>query len=204
MEEAVADKMFEEALAAVGDRANWADIDRAKTWRELDEQTFLGEYCWVVFAARFNVSIVERCFGELQEVFKQFEPDALSRMRRVPIEALPIRHEQKANCFLKGAKLVHKTGWSDFKARLEGAAERDIEEGINALTVLPWIKDVTKYHLAKNIGLADVAKPDVHLEWCAEHCSAKSVDELVAYLASKYEMTEHKVDAVLWEWRRVR
>ena len=201
MEEAVADKMFEEALAAVGDDADWADIDRAKTWQELDEQTFLGEYCWVVFASGFKVAVVEKHFGELQEVFKQFEPDAVGRMGHVPLEALPIRHEGKARGFLEGAKLIHKTGWSDFKTRLEDAAARDVEEGIDALTVLPYIKGVTKYHLAKNIGLADVAKPDVHLMWCKEHCAAESVDELVAYLASKYQMSKHKVDAVLWQWR---
>lgn len=186
--------MFEEALASVGDRANWADIDRSKTWRSLDEKTFLTAYCWVVFATRFNVSILEGHFGELQKAFKDFEPDAVSRMRRVRPETLPIRHKTKADGFLAGAKLVHKVGWSDFKATLK-------REGIDALKVLPWIKDVTKYHLAKNIGLADVAKPDVHLKWCAKHCAAE-VDELVAYLASEYQMTEHKVDAVLWEWRR--
>lgn len=197
MKKKVANEMFEEALAAVGDGADWADIDRAQTWRDLDAQTFLAEYCWVVFAAGFKVSILEGHFGELRKTFKEFEPDAVARMRRVRVEKLPIRHENKANGFLKGAKLVHKAGWSDFKARLE-------EEGIDALKVLPWIKDVTKYHLAKNIGLADVAKPDVHLKWCAERCAAKSVDELVAHLARKYKMTEHKVDAVLWEWRRGR
>ena len=187
--------MFEKALVAVGDGADWADIDRTKTWQKLDEQTFLAEYCWVVFAAGFRVSILEERFGELREAFKQFEPKAIARMRRLRLETLPIRHKNKAEGFMKGAKLVHKAGWSNFKARLE-------EEGMDALKVLPWIKDVTKYHLAKNIGLADVAKPDVHLRWCAEHCAAESVDELVAYLAHKFQATEHKVDAVLWEWRR--
>lgn len=197
MKKRVAKKMFEEALAAVGDEADWADIDQAKTWRDLDEKTFLGEYCWVVFAAGFNVSILSGKFGELQRAFKEFEPAAVARMRPIRREKLPIRHQVKADGFLRGAKLVHKVGWSDFKTRVE-------EEGVDALKVLPWIKDVTKYHLAKNIGLADVAKPDVHLKWCAEHCAAKSVDELAAYLAREYQMTEHKVDAVLWEWRRVR
>ena len=197
MKKIVAKQMFDEALEAVGDQADWADIDQAETWRNLDEQTFLGQYCWVVFAAGFKVSTLEKHFDELRAVFKQFEPDAVARMRPVRLEKLPIRHKSKADGFLKGAKLVHKEGWSDFKARLE-------EDGLDALKVLPWIKDVTKYHLAKNIGLVDAAKPDVHLKWCAEHCAAE-VDELVAYLAKQYpRMTEHKVDAVLWEWRRTR
>ena len=149
MKKRVAKKMFEEALAAVGDEADWADIDQAKTWRDLNEKTFLGEYCWVVFAAGFNVSILSGKFGELQRAFKEFEPAAVARMRPIRREKLPIRHQVKADGFLRGAKLVHKVGWSDFKTRVE-------EEGVDALKVLPWIKDVTKYHLAKNIGLADV------------------------------------------------
>lgn len=163
-------------LAEVGDSADWADIDRAKTWRDLDEKAFLAEYCWVVFAAGFKVSILEEKFEELQKVFKQFEPDAVARMRSIRLETLPIRHENKANGFLKGAKLVHKAGWDDFKEGLAKHAAKDANDGIDALDalkVLPWIGDVTKYHLAKNIGLADVAKPDVHLEWCATHCAAE-------------------------------
>ena len=196
MKKRVAKQMFDEALAAVGNQADWADIDQAETWRNLDEQTFLGAYCWVVFSTGFGVSIVEKHFEKLQEVFKQFKPDAVARMRPVRPEKLPIANKRKADGFLKGAKLVHKTGWSDFKRTCE-------EGGDDALKVLPWIGDETKRHLAKNIGLVDAPKPDRHLKWCTERCAAE-VDELVAYLAKEYQMTEHKVDAVLWEWRRVR
>lgn len=67
MKKKVANEMFEEALAAVGDGADWADIDQAQTWRDLDEQTFLSTYCWAVFATNFKVSILEERFGRLQK-----------------------------------------------------------------------------------------------------------------------------------------
>lgn len=194
MDEERARQMFEEALKVVGDGADWADIDRQKTWEDLDEQAFLGEYCWVIFTAGFKVSVVEEHFGEITKIFKNFNPEAVARMRPVAEEKLPIRHKNKADSFLKGAKIVRRDGWSAFKAHVQ-------QEGMDALKVLPWIKDVTKKHLAKNIGLEDVAKDDRHLKWCADHCSA-SVDELCAFLAKEHEMTQHKVDAVLFEWRR--
>ena len=188
-------RMFEEAQEAVGGQADWADIDRVQVWRDLDEQAFLTEYCWVVFACGFKVAVVEKHFDKIEKVFKRFEPEAVARMKPVDPKKLPIGHKQKADGFLKGAKIVHDEGWRRFKARVK-------REGMDALKELPWIKDITKKHLAKNIGLADVAKDDVHLRWCAKHCSARTVDELAAFLAEEYKMTAHKVDVVLWEWRR--
>ena len=195
MKKKAARKMFEEALVAVGDGADWADIDRVQVWRELDEQAFLAEYCWVVFACGFKVAIVEDRFKDIKRVFKQFKPEAVARMKPVDPKNLPIQNKKKADGFLKGAKIVHKEGWGRFKVRVE-------REGMDALMELPWIGDITKKHLAKIIGLADVAKDDVHLQWCAKRCSARTVDELAAFLAKEYKMTKHKVDAVLWEWRR--
>ena len=194
MNEERARKMFEEALETVGDGADIADIDSVKTWEGLDEQAFLEAYCWVVFAAGFNVSRLEERAGEITTFFKNFDPEAVARMRPVAKEKLPIRHKGKADGFLKGAKIVRREGWGAFKARVQ-------QEGMDALKILPWIKDTTKRHLAKNIGLADVPKDDRHLKRCADHCST-NVDELCAFLAKEYGMTQHKVDVVLFLSRR--
>ena len=66
-------KLFEAARDAVGGQAYWADIDRKKTWNSLDEQEFLGQYCWVVFASGFRVAILEKKFDDIQKVFQDFE-----------------------------------------------------------------------------------------------------------------------------------
>lgn len=187
-------ELFEAALDAVGDGADWADIDREKTWNDLDEREFLGQYCWVVFASGFRVSILEKHFEKISEVFQDFEPAAVAGMKPVKVENLPIRNKSKADGFLKGAKMIHEEGWKNFKARAAAG-------GTDVLTELPYIGEKTKDHLAKNIGLEDTAKADVHLERCAEECSA-TVEELVSFLADEYEMTKHLVDAVLWEYRR--
>jgi hypothetical protein len=42
------------------------------------------------------------------------------------------------------------------------------KDPIEYLVTLPWIGDVTKYHLARNIGF-DCVKPDRHLVKIAEH-----------------------------------
>ena len=190
-------ELFEAAWDEVGDlAAEWADIDQEKTWNDLDEREFLGQYCWVVFASGFRVSILKKHFEKISEVFHDFKPADVARMKPPKVENLPIRNKSKVYGFLKGAKMIHEESWKNFKARLG-------TEGTDVLKELPYIGDTNKYHLAKNIGLEDTAKPDVHLERCAEECST-TVDELVSFLADEYEMTKHLVDAVLWEYKRHR
>lgn len=189
-------KLFEAALEAVGNQADWADIDQEETWNSLDEQDFLGQYCWVVFASGFKVSILEKKFDDIQKVFQDFKPADVAGMKFVNVDDLPVKHKSKADGFLKGAKMVHEEGWKNFKARV-GAG------GIDVLTELPYIAKRTKQHLANIIGLKDTVKENVHLVRCAEECSA-TVEELVSFLADEYKMTKHHVDAVLWEYRRRR
>jgi hypothetical protein len=61
---------------------------------------------------------------------------------------------------------------------------------------LPWIGPVTKYHLAKELGL-DVAKPDVHLERLAAR-DKTSVQRLCARLARQSGYRVATVDTILW------
>jgi hypothetical protein len=65
------------------------------------------------------------------------------------------------------------------------------------LEKLPGIGPITKYHLAKNIGLVDEAKPDIWLVRAANACSS-TVEELVAFLSEKYGMSHHAIDVILW------
>ena len=61
---------------------------------------------------------------------------------------------------------------------------------------LPWIGDITKYHLAKNLG-ANVAKPD---RWLVRLADAEktTVDQLCRRLAIATGDRVATVDVVLW------
>ena len=67
---------------------------------------------------------------------------------------------------------------------------------VEFLVALPWIGDITKFHLAKNFGV-DVAKPDVHLQRLAdrEGCTAQALCER---LAGETGFRVATVDTVLW------
>lgn len=61
---------------------------------------------------------------------------------------------------------------------------------------LPWIGEITKYHLAKNYG-ADVAKPDVHLKRLADR-EGTTAQALCERLAAETGYRVATVDVVLW------
>jgi hypothetical protein len=73
---------------------------------------------------------------------------------------------------------------------------RAAEDKIEFLKSLPWIGDITKYHLAKNLGI-DTAKPDRHLVRIAAQYG-KSPFDLCEELAKQKGCRVATVDYVLW------
>jgi len=70
------------------------------------------------------------------------------------------------------------------------------EDKIEFLKSLPWIGDITKYHLAKNLGI-DTAKPDRHLVRIAKQYGMNPF-ELCNNLAAITGFKAATVDYVLW------
>jgi len=175
------------------DTLSWAQSIGPNTFRNLREKQFLYSYCWVIYASGFKVAVIEAKFPHLQEAFKDFEPNALSRMRSIAPVLKVFNNERKAECFLLGAHAIHREGFVPFKRRLR-------KEGVQALESLPGIGPITKDHLAKNIGFADVAKADIWLERAANLCGAASVTELTSYLAESLGETQHVIDVAIWQY----
>ena len=67
---------------------------------------------------------------------------------------------------------------------------------ISFLRSLPWIGEVTSFHLAKNLG-ADVAKPDVHMERLARR-DQTDTHKLCARLSRQTGYRIATIDTVLW------
>lgn len=188
--------MFESAKAYCeaehADEVDWANSITPETFKNLRAKRFLSEYCWVVYASGFKVSTIEAIFPNLKSAFKEFELEGLAKMKSIKPVLAVFNNERKASSFLEGSKAIAKEGFSAFKKRLQNAGTDMLEE-------LPGIGPITKFHLAKNIGLADEAKPDVWLVRAADAC-ATSVEELVAFLSDKYGMSRHAVDVILWRY----
>lgn len=171
----------------------WARRINENTFKNIKSKAFLEAYCWVVYASGFKVSIVEEKFPSLKSAFKEFDLEDLSRMRSVTQALKAVNHRGKAEGFLEGVKKIHKEGFVNFKNRLR-------KDGIDVLCELPFIADITKKHLAKNIGFMDVAKNDIWLERIRELTSASNVEELTSHLSKQYGESEHVIDVVLWRY----
>ena len=191
-----AKRLFEEALSyceeIFKDELEWAKGVSQDTFKRVTASKFLEEYCWVVYVMAFKVSTIDSIFPRLRKAFKNFDLDSLARMRSVSDVLSIFNNERKADWFLKGSKAIAKEGFPKFKSRLK-------EQGMSVLEALPGIGPISKFHLAKNIGFIDEAKPDRHLVRAAELCNA-TVDELVTFLSGKYGLSRHVVDVVLWRY----
>jgi len=189
-------KMFGAALAYCKknhkDELEWAKGIGPDTFNRLTVKGFLGIYCWVVYASGFKVSTVEAIFPRLKKAYNGFNLESLALMKS-PIKALKVfNNKRKANSFLAGCKAIASEGYTTFKQRVK-------VQGISALEELNGIGPITKFHLAKEIGLIDEAKPDVWLERAAKTCNT-TVNELVTYLSKENKMKRNVVDVVLWRY----
>ena len=189
MDEEKAKRMFAAARSQVGD-----DVYEPLGFRDLDESQFLREYCWVVFESGFRYTVVRDKFPAIEALFQSFDLKSLADMEFVERDSLPIRNKRNADGFLRGCRMIAEEGFDAFKNRLA-------EGGLEVLEQLPGIGPVTKYHLAKNIGLKDTAKPDVWLERCAEECGAPDGHALASFLHGVHPSLEvQQIDTILWDY----
>jgi len=76
---------------------------------------------------------------------------------------------------------------------------RNTDNHLAVLEELSWIGKITKYHLARNIGL-DYAKPDRHLIRIAEQYGFKDVQAMCKYISEYYDERIGVVDVILWRY----
>ena len=77
------------------------------------------------------------------------------------------------------------------------AAVQRSADPIEYLKTFPWIGDITKYHLARNIGF-DCVKPDRHLVRLAEHFKFNSPLEMCEAIRELIPEKLGVIDVVLW------
>jgi hypothetical protein len=184
------------AALAFAERHYGAELRAAASVRLADvtPEHFFREYAWVVHATGFSARAVGRmmprlleAYGPWDELARRGEEEALAAVLPVcnnPRKALAVR--RTAGLMLGGAE---GRGWAAF---------RDAElSSPEALQRLPWIGPVTRYHLARNVGLLECVKPDLHLARMAEHWGYPGCLEMCEDLRPE-GMPLGIVDLVLW------
>lgn len=150
------------------------DVVQARRFEDQSAESFFWEYVYVVLNTGMKNAVAERIFN-----------------RYVSTRDLSvIGHLGKR----KAIKLALNNSERWF------AELKDIDNKLLYLETLPFIGSVTRYHLARNLGL-DYAKPDRHLKRLAEaYGYGSDVQRMCEDLAVEKNLRVGTVDVVLWRF----
>lgn len=136
---------------------------------------FMWQYIWVVISAGMKNQVARIIEQRIVGAYNDGSP----------IESA-FRHKGKVKA-IKGMIEEHD---SIFDQYLEA------EDRLEFLSSLPYIGQVTKYHLAKNLG-EDVVKPDRHLARIAKHYNTTPI-ELCRGISQATGYRLGTVDLIIW------
>ncbi len=145
-------------------------------FEKLDKIFFFREYVWVVINSGMKNQVAEGIFKKFWNDGKTFNFDA-------------IRHPNKN----KAIKRVYNRLDFYFDHFLQSKAQ------LMFLKNLPHIGDITKYHLAKNLGL-NFAKPDRHLVRIANLFGYDNVQDFCKVVSELSHDKIGVVDLVFWRY----
>ena len=176
-------KEFAEALD-FATKTHQADIDRIDSltglMNSLDD--FFYEYVSVVLASGFKAQIAARLTPQI--VACQGDLDKMQTIFKNKVKTKSIATVWK-----------NKAQWNEL---------RESFKSVDDLTKLPYIGEITKYHLGRNIGLLSHPKPDLHLvRWCKTINgieSEENVTTIIDEIAKEVSKKPGTTDFILWVW----
>jgi hypothetical protein len=167
----------------------------SRTLDKFTEQDLLREAAWVILCSGFRESVIRNSFSFISLCFCEWESAAVisasSELCRATALAA-FRNERKIDAIVRTALYINAVGFEGYKKEI-------LEDPLLALRRLPYIGEVTAYHLAKNLG-ADVAKPDRHLVRLAASQGFYDVHSLCATIAKETGDPLRIVDIILWRF----
>lgn len=136
---------------------------------------FFAEYMWVVISAGMKNQIARIIKDRIDKAWAEGEPTSSAFNHKGKVKAIDYAREHQHEYY---------EGWRDSKDKL------------GYLRTLPYIGDITKYHLAKNLGF-DIAKPDRHLVRIAESYNI-TPQALCERLSKETGYRISTVDLIIW------
>ena len=157
-------------------------------------EAFFYEYVWVVHATGFSARAVGNLMPRLTDAYGPWEKlgwedlhDVLARV--CPVVNNPQKIRAVHTMALTMCGKMQTQSWSEYREQSLSTPEK--------LQSLPYIGKVTCYHLARNIGILECVKPDLHLVRLADHWGYGSCEEMCK--AVRPEGTPLGiVDLILW------
>lgn len=169
--------LYRRALTACVEGGHEEEVQWVKEmpkFSEIGRNRFLTEYAWVVINSGMKNQVAEK-------IFKKFIDSADFNVVRHPN-----KNEALLEVFGHGVKYYEELLAADDK--------------LEYLQTLPHIGPITKYHLARNLGL-NYAKPDRHIVRLAVHYGyANRIQEFCGRIGELVSERVGVVDVVLWRY----
>jgi endonuclease III len=161
---------------------------------ELTPHYFFNEFIWVVHTSGFSAKAVSKFFNKLVIAYGDYEELSEDSLDNLILRIKNIcNNKNKANSILKMAKLLNKNvqtcGWKTFRDKHLSSTQM--------LTKLPHIGEITCFHLARNIGILNSVKPDLHLARAARHWGYDTCESMCHDLQPE-GIPLGIVDLILW------
>ncbi len=170
-------KFYEKAKEYVIKQGYQQEIDyvEKRKFVNINPDQFFYEYVYVVLNAGMKNQVAEK-------IFSAFTREGVNAIGHL------------------GKRKAVTTAKDNFHAWFAVLSHKEtIAEQLEYLKSLPWIGDITKYHLARNIGL-DVAKPDRHLVRFAKIFKYDDVQKMCTDISKKTNDRIGTVDVILWRY----
>ena len=167
---------FYNAYASIIDSGYGSEVDCIDSIKPIEDQdpyAFLLEYVWVVLNAGMKEQVARKIYERYIENF----------------DISTIRHPSKKKAIAGMMDNYHKK----FNELMESDNKVDYLESFS------WIGPITKYHLARNIGI-DTVKPDRHLVRLAETFGFGDPLTMCKEIQKDNDTKLGTIDVILWRY----
>jgi hypothetical protein len=141
-----------------------------------NEFDFSDEATWVILNSGMKEQIARQIWNRIQEAWSNKKPTSSAFGHQGKVKAIDYIRKNKQEIFEQYV---------------------DCLDQLEFLESLPFIGKITKYHLAKNLGM-DVVKPDRHLVRIAKQYNFDDCFKMCQYLRSETGDKLSLIDMVIW------
>ena len=159
------------------------------------ESDLLRETAWVILCSGFREAVIRRHFDFISLCFCDWESADLicqyaEHCRNMSLTRFA--NERKIQAIITTASHVQQIGFREFKTCV-------LNSPIATLKTLPFIGEITVFHLAKNLGFP-TSKPDRHLRQLASSLGYSDAADLCQELSQSTGDSVQVVDLILWRF----
>lgn len=167
---------------------------------DITAETFFKEIIWVIYVSGFNAKIISQIYPKLLEVYNSLfevaggKTDAVNTLDIAVASMEVFANKCKVKAVIDAAFMMNdgikKFGWEKYKNEYLNEPDK--------LKVFPFIGNITKNHLARNIGLLDFIKADLHLNRAAKHWKFENPIKMCEKIQEKFNFPLGLIDLVLF------